>query len=448
MTGEDDDMFAPSPASSGYEPPPLAFLPTVLARLLEDCAERTFVDPGRVIVPALIAASGAIGARTILRLSGTWEERASLWIATVAPAGAGKTPPARPALAPVQEIAARMAAAHRERIERWEADFAAWKGLERKMQKQTPPPARPAPQRVDTVNFTTEALFRVLAENDRGLMCWQDELIGLLGGFDRYAKNGAGADEAILCSIWSNVSTIIDRKGEPDPLRIECPYLALGGNVTMKGLRALASRAESGLYSRFLIVRAPTPSQPVEWRPSQEPPRSYVDWRERILRVRDANEELRVLRMDQAAENVWAGWFEAHHVRLRALPEESPIRWVLAKMPSQAARLALVLHCLELGGSTLSERTMRWALGLADWFAREGERILLRLAGEPDADLLREFHAWLCKQPGPVDARAWLANGPRPRPRTADDARKLMAAMVAAGLAKWDPDKPRCIVPC
>lgn len=115
-------------------------------------------------------------------------------------------------------------------------------------------PKAPAKKRLWTVDCTTEQLARLLGESPSGLICFRDELAGLLGGFDRYG--GSGSDRAFWLEAYGGRSHRYDRvglKGEA----IDIPFCAVSllGGVQPDRLDAmLLSGDDDGLAARPLYA--------------------------------------------------------------------------------------------------------------------------------------------------------------------------------------------------
>jgi hypothetical protein len=148
----------------------------------------------------------------------------------------------------------RSAEAHREEWDRKIKEAV-------KKSNPTPPmpeaaiePKAPSKRRLWTVDCTTEQLARLLGESPSGLICFRDELAGLLGGFDRYG--GSGSDRAFWLEAYGGRSHRYDRvglKGEA----IDIPFCAVSllGGVQPDRLDAmLLSGDDDGLAARPLYA--------------------------------------------------------------------------------------------------------------------------------------------------------------------------------------------------
>lgn len=373
-----------APVECGYEPPPVAHLPRVLGTFVREHADRMGLDPAYLLVPALAAASAAIGGNAVLELSSTWSERPCLWLLTIAPPSSGKTPAAKAALAPLAAWESQAKLDNAGELRQYEQELAEWKALDRKGRGSTSQPRRPTMRRTLTGDATIEALQRLLAQNPAGVLLHRDELAGWFGSFNRYA-NGDG-DAPAWCSIYSGELVVRDRRGEDDPTIIDSPFVPVFGNLVPTKFRFLASmHTDDGMLARFLKVRPPVPP-PRLWKRTAESLESAGEWAEVLASLRARRDVPRRVRLSREADTEWGGWYEEHQRRLHSLAEDDPLRYAWGKLSGNAARLALVLHELHGGGVTLELKTMRQALDLANWFRREEWRIARRATGELDLD--------------------------------------------------------------
>lgn len=447
MSLEDDDLFAPIPVEDGWVPLPLAFLPQELAHLCRWLADDLGCDPAFLLQPALAAVGAAVGKGTLLRLKDGWVEAANPWTALVAPPGSKKTPAARQVLDPIRELDKAEREKHRRELEGYEANLAAWRGIDKKHQKDSPQPKRPVLPRIEMGDFTVEALARALGQQPRGVLIFLDELRAILD-FDRYRDSKGGSDESRLNSLWSRETLIVDRKKDDEPTIVEEPFVALCGNLVPKGLRDLSAHDASGLFARFLLAwPPPPPNAPIYKREStREAMEARANWRTLIRAVRQKYcFEGTIVELDEEAKTFWEEWVNRLEERKHRLDETDPSRAFRAKLPSHVARIALALYACKLKDDLMDKMTLDHAINLGEWFEREHLRILAQLAGKPDADSDRALIRWLRdpKREGRLSKgsmRDLVSSGPRPRPKNNAEAQALLQRLVDQGLGHREED--------
>ena len=233
---------------------------------------------------------GVIGPKRRVSPWEGWEEPSIIWGAGVGPPSVSKSPafdPLREAVRTVErglnadwdsklskfETDKNAADAHRAK---WEQEVAAAvrsKADVPVMPEEAAEPEKPTQRRLWVVDSTPEKLVRLLAENPGGLICYRDELTGLIGGFDKYG--GSGADRAFWLEAYGGRSYRYDRV--KDNAAIDLPFCAvslLGGIQPDRLNRFILSGDDDGLASGF-FTRGLIPS------PRDDPPElpiSLLSW--------------------------------------------------------------------------------------------------------------------------------------------------------------------------
>jgi uncharacterized protein DUF3987 len=104
---------------------PLEVLPPKLRDLCRQLADANGVDPGVPLVMILAAASGLIGKGFAVRITPTWKEGSSLYIALIMPPGGGKSPVQQLIMGPVRDVEEAMSLRGKAAREQAEADYQA-----------------------------------------------------------------------------------------------------------------------------------------------------------------------------------------------------------------------------------------------------------------------------------------------------------------------------------
>jgi len=128
-------------------------------------------------------------------------------------------------------------------------------------------PKPPRMERIITNDGTTEGITKLLADNERGLLYYTDELTSWLGGMGRYSANGGAADRAFWLECYQGGSKVVDRASAP-PVRVPNLSVNVIGSIQPDRIRALASKMDDdGLLQRCMIAVIPT----AERRPTDDP---------------------------------------------------------------------------------------------------------------------------------------------------------------------------------
>jgi hypothetical protein len=379
----------PTTGTSPPAPPfPLELLPPLTQSYVRVCAQAIVCPEDFIALPLLVAAGAAVGGACELELKPGWREGSNLYAAIIGCPGSKKSPALDAALRPLHRVQALLAKDWQAEHERYEADLQAWEAAPKA--ERGPRPKEPPFPHLFTTDATTEALTAMLAPG-RGVLLELDELAGWVLGMNQY-KNGRGADRQFYLKCWSRATVKTDRRTHPRPIVAERPHLSVVGGVQPDLLPLLADPLgrQDGFVDRLLLAY-PEPV-PDRWTDAGVD----VELGDRLtvcfLRLRrwaeratpspspspedgDADPRPTVVRLAPEAAELWRQWYLAH----TAEPAPEGLAGPWAKLPSQAARLALTLHCLlaaEAGaGDTaipdrLDTQTLAAALDLIDEYVK------------------------------------------------------------------------------
>ena len=98
---------------------------------------------------------------------------------------------------------------HQARVTEYERDLIDWK--RKKIGAPPKKPEEPVADRFIVSDVTVEALALLLRNAPRGVLLARDELVGWIGGFDRY-RQGRGADAHQFLEMHRAGRLIVDRK--------------------------------------------------------------------------------------------------------------------------------------------------------------------------------------------------------------------------------------------
>jgi hypothetical protein len=224
-------------AIPGY---PISILPAPLRELVE-------ANPG--LPQALIAGAGiaalaaAIGPRVQIELGPGWRRRPILWVANVAPRGAGKSPAQAAAFKPLREHDAAVLPEYRAALSEW-----------RKLKRRGPRPPDPTLLGND---LTLEALARRLDRADGAAALDVDELAQFLRGLGEY-KRGGGGDRGRILALWTGDPWRSERVTEEIDIYVVRPVVVICGGL-QPALHDLLGPESDGLRPRWLPHLAAMP---------------------------------------------------------------------------------------------------------------------------------------------------------------------------------------------
>lgn len=369
-------------AQSSDEPPafPTHTLPGAAGELVREGAAALDVDPAFVAVPLLVFAGGIIGKRLCLELKRGYRQWPILYGAVVGGPGSGKSPGAALARAPLDRLQKEAWVTFTEELASYRVEKSRWEGLRKEERAGQGPPQEPTLDHYFSTDATIEALGKMLT-TCAGVTLFSDELVSWVKACDRY-RGGKGGDRQKWLSGWSKDAWKIDRKGGP-PLFIPDPVVGVVGGIQPDVLPELAHEAgaRDGFIDRILW------SYPPDHFPDDTDDTVSDATLEGVyslfaaLRPHDdtnADNESRVVRLSEDARTLWKSW---HKDNTRLLRESAGMaQGIMAKLPNQVARLALVLHCLTYLTApeyhAVDSATMGAAIELSEYFRAHAGRVL------------------------------------------------------------------------
>ncbi len=391
-------------------PFPVAVIPAPLRGLIEEGAKAHGVPPDFIAVPLLALAGGAMGRSHGIEIKPGFVEFPHLWVAIVAPPGTGKTPAqatARRAIDELQDDARDRYEQDLADYEAAQAELAEWHAS--KKGDRGPKPeisAKPRIEAVFTTDATTEAIAAALQVSP-GFTFIRDELVGWVKSYDAY-RSGRGGDRQTWLSMWSAQPIKVDRKGA-DPIYVTKPVVSVVGGVQPAMLAQLAEEAgrQDGFIERILF--AYPAAHPAPWTEAfvRKATHEAVIEVFRALRSSGAAEDLEGERvfLSADAKELWVSWYNENQGMIDGMP--GLLAGVYAKLPTQLARLALILHGWtypkDPAGHRVSAETMSAAIDVAEYFRAHAHRVMAAF-GSPAitkrGGLVARCYRVLAKTPG------------------------------------------------
>lgn len=397
----------PEPQPLPDELPPVqpfdtGVLPASLRGWIEDTAERVQCPPDFPAVAGMIALATVVGRKVGIRprRQDDWLVVPNLWGAVIGPPSVMKTPAIQEALKPLTnlELAAKRAydAAVRDheaeqlvselrkqsikkQIRALASDGAAALAAAREaLQEDKQVPAR---RRYLVNDSSVEKLGELLRDNPNGVLCFRDELIGLLKGLEKEGQEGARA--FFLEARNGSGRYTYDRIGR-GTIDIEAAAISVLGSIQPGPLRAYLRDAVSdgagadGLMQRFQLAVYPDVAR--EWRNVDRWPDTrakkaateaitrlaHLDPTSLAVKTADSGDGgIPYVRFDAPAQKCFDAWRNQLELRLRSDAEHPAITAHLAKYRSLVPSLALLTHLADAGIAPVTadalDRAMAWA---------------------------------------------------------------------------------------
>jgi hypothetical protein len=278
-----------------------------------------------------------------------------------------------------------------------------------------------------------------MEKNPRGMIILLDELTAWVNGLNQY-KGGRGADREHYLSFWSG-STVKVNRAKKYPLILSDPFLSVTGAMPPGVLNDLVDekgRGEDGFIHRILFSYPdPTAQRWTEEAISAGAKEMYQKTFSALWEMEPQPDGRPVtVTLTPEAYRLWVECFDANAMEREAPDFPENLQGVWAKMPSQAARLALIIHCCrQVDGETgdqVDEKTMAMAWLLVDYFRSHARRVYRQLREDPEEKKIRQVVEWMKKHgKDGVTARELARAGIS---KNVDNAKTILESMKKRGL--------------
>ena len=390
-----------------------ALLPSSLRGWIVDIAERMQCPPDFPAVSAMVALSGILGRKIVIRpkQKDNWIVFPNLWGMEIGRPSLMKSPPMKETLVPIRRMTA-------EALEQYEKDVAEYiiaqdlHGISIKLAKDKivkamkagddpgdlqeqfaslQPPEKPKRRRYTVNDVTVEALGEILSANPNGVILERDELMGFLKSLERAGQEGA---RAFFLETWTGDATFeTDRIGRGN-VRIDGVCLSVLGtiqpgplgmylNETLRG-----GTGDDGLMQRFQL--AVWPDDPGPWKVVDRwPDANARDVAYEVYRRFDdlpaskigelpdpfENSTIPFLRFGPAAQERFYDWMTTRENILRSGVWHPAIESHLTKYRKLIPALGLVIHLAEGREGPVGLDALEAAIGWGDYLESHARRI-------------------------------------------------------------------------
>ena len=226
-------------------PFPVEVFPKKIQEIIEQ-TNRHQNFPIDYIAPCLLfVASLACGNSAVVELQRGWREKPLMYLAIVGGRGTNKTSCFDFALAPIRERDNDEYDNYVEAKALYDAELLK-PAKERKL-----PPEAPVFRQFILSDFTPEVLVHQHRANPRGLIVFNDELIGFIYSFNKYRS---GSDEQMWTQLFAGGGVTVNRVGA-DPVKINDTCIGVFGGIQPELLPAFArGKVQSGFMDRWLFA--------------------------------------------------------------------------------------------------------------------------------------------------------------------------------------------------
>lgn len=307
----------------------------------------------------LVAMSTAIGNAVNIRIRGGWISNSALYMILVGRPGMGKTPPLDFAFRPIRKHDAQAVKQFKLEMEQYNNLIKSNKG---KKENTTPLPNKPILRRAIISDFTPEALMRALDDNQRGIVVYVDEIMGMFNAVNQYSR---GQLIEQLLTAFSGKPLDISRCSMPVPIHIEYPFINIVGTMQTTRIHELIEKGykENGLLDRIIFVY-PSSKEIADWQLDEDSSFATFEkysamWESIIDKVvslpfaenESGGNTQNILDFSSEAKAYFTNWRNNAIRAVNQIQDDGLVDSRVIKAPMITARLALILQIL------------RWACG-------------------------------------------------------------------------------------
>lgn len=344
----------------------------------------------------LVAVSTAIGNAVNIRIRGGWISNSALYMILVGRPGMGKTPPLDFAFRPIRKHDTKAIKQFKLEMEQYNNLVESNKG---KKEGTTPLPNKPVLRRTIISDFTPEALMRALDDNQRGVVVYVDEIMGMFNAVNQYSR---GQLIEQLLTAFSGKPLDISRCSMLIPIHIEYPFINIVGTMQTTRMHELIEKGykENGLLDRIIFVY-PSSQEIADWQSDVD---SSFDkystmWESIIDKVislpfvenEDDKNTQTVLDFSSEAKAYFTNWRNNAIRTINQIQDDGLVDSRVIKAPMITARLALVLQifrwaCGEVHKDFVDIDSTKSAIALSAYFEScysDIQKYMLRESIEP-----------------------------------------------------------------
>ena len=329
----------------------------------------------------LVAVSTAIGNAVNIRIRGGWVSNSALYMILVGRPGMGKTPPLDFVFRPIRKHDAKAIKQFKLEMEQYNNLIERNKG---KKENTTPLPDKPVLRRTIISDFTPEALMRALDDNQRGIVVYVDEIMGMFNAVNQYSR---GQLIEQLLTAFSGKPLDISRCSMPVPIHIEYPFINIVGTMQTTRIHELIEKGykENGLLDRIIFVY-PSSKEIADWQLDEDSSFATFEkysamWESIIDRVvslpfaknESGGNTQNILDFSSEAKAYFTNWRNNAIRAVNQIQDDGLVDSRVIKAPMITARLALVLQifrwaCGEVHKDFVDIDSTKSAIALSEYF--------------------------------------------------------------------------------
>lgn len=378
---------------------PLDAFPAKIQDMILALARQENYSIEYMMASLLVAVSTAIGNAVNIRIRGGWISNSALYMILVGRPGMGKTPPLDFAFRPIRKHDAKIIKQFKLEMEHYNSLV---ENSKAKKDNSSPLPDKPILRRTIISDFTPEALMRALDYNQRGIVVYVDEIMGMFNAVNQYSK---GQLIEQLLTAFSGKPLDISRCSIPVPIHIEHPFINIVGTMQTTRMHELIEKGykDNGLIDRIIFVY-PSSQEISDWQLDEDSSSASFDkysamWESIINKVislpftetEDNGLAQKILDFSSEAKAYFTNWRNEAIRAINQIQDDGLVDSRVIKAPMITARLALVLQilrwaCDEVHKDFVDIDSTKSATALSEYFENcyiNIQKYMLRESVEP-----------------------------------------------------------------
>jgi hypothetical protein len=389
-------------------------LPKEVRPYVEDVSERMQCPPDYVAVSMMAALGSVIGRRVGVRpkREDNWTEYANLWGMLIGRPSMKKSPAMTAGFAGLYKLEKKSAENYEQDMQQHQQNLVLSEARNRQIKKnidaaikkdinavvdaRLDEPLAPVLVRYTSNNFSPEAVVEVLRHNPNGLLCCEDELIGLL---KRWSKEGQEDSRGLFLQGWSGkMPYTTDRIARGMNLHVPAVCLSVFG-TTQPGVISDFVRAavkggtgDDGLIQRFGLMVYPDKRDAssihfIDQRPSVEAQHRMEALFEHIIEAKPDdfgaeqgdNGHTPYLRLNDEAYVLFRDWNVQNERRILSGDLHPAMESHLSKYNKLVLGLALICHIANGQKGAINDVAMLQALSWLEYLEPHAHRVFFAI---------------------------------------------------------------------
>lgn len=409
---------------------PIDSLPPVFKDFTQQASKAIKCPPDFIATSLLVASGALIGTTRALQVSPTWKIPANLYACLIGSPSSKKSPAMSAVLKYVENIENELLDKYSEELEKFD---------------KSKDEQKPKLERLITNNSTVEAIMELLADNQRGMLIFSDELNSWLNSFGEYKTGKNNGDKQFYLSAWNASRYVCDRKGK-SPIISKKTFVSVLGSIQPNIIRNLENLGD-GFFERVIFSF-----------PEQSDYYFGSSVYEIDVKIAEAlsNQFSKLHKLFYSGEKIIGlsiearKCFEEFEEELASTVQSqyfNPILEALyCKISGTCAKIALILHCIKDDSTNLSKETMQSAIDITKYYLAHSRQILLIIAKEATYRIVDNVYKWILQkrflwlQPSTISKYNVAGI------KSADDAKAVLNRLIEEHKIIYDSDNKRYLV--